>query len=139
MLNCLEGGASEYTGTLNQRHSIAPMAGLSHRTIGLSLLTVLFCAGIASAQESERGFLEQLFGNSERSAPEPGAAPDRGSATGRMAQSGGDIGMRLDRLEAQIRQLTGAIEQLQYRNQQLENQLRRAPPEADYRIQDGGG
>jgi len=115
------------------------MAGLSHRTIGLSLLTVLFCAGIASAQESERGFLEQLFGNSERSAPEPGAAPDRGSATGRMAQSGGDIGMRLDRLEAQIRQLTGAIEQLQYRNQQLENQLRRAQPEADYRIQDGGG
>jgi tol-pal system protein YbgF len=112
------------------------MAGLSHRTIGLSLLTVLFCAGIASAQESERGFLDQLFGNSERSAPEPG---DRGPATGRMAQSGGDITMRLDRLEAQIRQLTGAIEQLQYRNQQLENQLRRGQPEADYRIQDGGG
>ncbi len=33
--------------------------------------------------------------------------------------------MRLDRLEAQIRQLTGAIEQLQYRNQQLEEQVRR--------------
>src|SRR5262245_61750462 len=116
------------------------MAGLSHRTIGLSLLAVLLCASIASAQESERGFgfLEQLFGNSERSAPDSGAAPDRGPATGRVAQSGGDLGMRLDRLEAQIRQLTGAIEQLQYRNQQLEGQLRRMQPDADYRVQDGG-
>jgi tol-pal system protein YbgF len=115
------------------------MAGLSHRTIAVSLLTMLLCAGIASAQESERGFgfLEQLFGNSERSAPEPGAAPDRGSQTGRMAQSGGDLNVRLDRLEAQIRQLTGAIEQLQYRNQQLEGQLRRMQPDADYRVQDG--
>ena len=32
---------------------------------------------------------------------------------------------RLDRLEAAIRQLTGAMEQLQYRNQQLEQQVRR--------------
>src|SRR5262249_25870023 len=84
-----------------------------------------------------------LFGNSERAAQEqaqvPGAAPDRGPASGRMAQSSGDLSMRLDRLEAQIRQLTGAIEQLQYRNQQLENQLRRMPPDADYRIQDGAG
>src|SRR5262245_3602591 len=115
------------------------MAGLSHRTIGLSLLAVLLCASIASAQESERGFgfLEQLFGNSERSAPEPGASPERGPATGRVAQSSGDLAMRLDRLEAQIRQLTGAIEQLQYRNQQLEGQLRRMQPDADYRVQDG--
>jgi len=119
------------------------MAGLSHRTFGLSLLTVLLCAGFASArvhaQESDRGFgfLEQLFGNSERSAPDPGAAPDRGPATGRVAQSGGDLGTRLDRLEAQIRQLTGAIEQLQYRNQQLEGQLRRMQPDGDYRAQDG--
>ena len=34
--------------------------------------------------------------------------------------------LRIERLEAQIRQLTGTIEQLQYRNQQLENQLRGA-------------
>ena len=31
---------------------------------------------------------------------------------------------RLDRLEAAIRQLTGSMEQLQYRNQQLEQQVR---------------
>jgi tol-pal system protein YbgF len=37
--------------------------------------------------------------------------------------SGPDLTVRLERLENQIRQLTGAIEQLQYRNQQLEQQL----------------
>lgn len=36
-----------------------------------------------------------------------------------------DLVVRLDRMEEQIRQLTGAVEQLQYRNQQLEQQLRR--------------
>ncbi|MCC6777983.1 MAG: tol-pal system protein YbgF [Hyphomicrobiales bacterium] len=39
--------------------------------------------------------------------------------------SGPDLLLRLDRLEAQIRQLTGAIEQLQFRNQQLEATVRR--------------
>ena len=37
--------------------------------------------------------------------------------------------VRLDRLESQIRQLTGVIEQLQFRNQQLEAQVRRMQEE----------
>lgn len=49
-----------------------------------------------------------------------GAVP----ATAQMSAS--DIVMRLDALENQIRQLTGQVEQLQFRNQQLEQQLRGA-------------
>ncbi len=119
----------------------------AHRTFGVSVIALLLCAGVASAQESERGFgfIEQLFGNSERAAPDgapsgsPSGTPDRGpTATGRIAQSSAaDLTMRLDRLEAQIRQLTGAIEQLQYRNQQLEGQLRRVQGDTEYRAQDG--
>ena len=41
--------------------------------------------------------------------------------------------MRLDRLENQIRQLTGTVEQLQFRNQQLEQQLRRGQEDTEYR------
>jgi tol-pal system protein YbgF len=116
------------------------MAGLSHRTIGLSFLALLFCASVAAAQENERGFLEQLFGNSNR-APEsaPADTPDRGGPNaGRLAQSS-ELAVRLDRLESQIRQLTGAIEQLQYRNQQLEGQLRRMQQDAEYRTPEGSG
>src|SRR5258708_125664 len=44
----------------------------------------------------------------------------------RLAQaSTGELAMRIDRLEAQIRQMTGVIEQLQFRNQQMADQLRR--------------
>ncbi len=137
---------------------LAPMTGPMLRAIRLSAIAAVLFAGAASAQENERGglgFLEQLFGGSERVAPStgqdraPAATPDRVPGGGqigpggpggqnRVAQSGSELMMRIDRLEAQIRQLTGAVEQLQYRNQQLEGQLRSMQPGSEYRIQDGG-
>jgi tol-pal system protein YbgF len=39
-----------------------------------------------------------------------------------------ELVVRLERLENQLRQLTGMVEQLQYRNQQLEEQMRRMQP-----------
>jgi len=50
-------------------------------------------------------------------------------ATAQM--SAPDLAVRLDRLENEIRQLTGLVEQLQFRNQQLEQQVRRLSDEAD--------
>ena len=47
-----------------------------------------------------------------------------------------DLVIRIERLENQIRQLTGTVEQLQYRNQQLEELLRRAQ-QADVRPSPG--
>jgi tol-pal system protein YbgF len=56
-------------------------------------------------------------------------AQERGAPV-RLAQlSDADLTVRIDRLENEIRQLTGAVEQLQYRNQQLEQQLRRLTEE----------
>ena len=49
-----------------------------------------------------------------------------------MAQADpGDMAVRLDRIENTLRQLTGTLEQLQFRNQQLEQQVRM--------LQGGGG
>ena len=56
--------------------------------------------------------------------------------------SASDVVVRLDRLENTIRQLTGTIEQLQYRNQQLEQQLKRMQDDVEFRFQElgkGGG
>jgi tol-pal system protein YbgF len=73
--------------------------------------------GQAGGGDPSPGFLDGLFGGG---APAPGAHRDR------LAQSSaGELSMRVDRLESQIRQMTGVIEQLQYRNQQLADQLRR--------------
>ena len=93
-------------------------------------LMVAFAAGAnlcpAWAQDSEPpGLLNLFFGGSERISGERNAPSQ---ALERTAQVGGpDLVLRLERLEAQIRQLTGTIEQLQFRNQQLENS---SPPHA---------
>jgi tol-pal system protein YbgF len=78
---------------------------------------VLTLAGPALAQDEGRSpnFLDNLFGNNNARPPAPArnAGPDEAELT-----------VQIDRLQAQIRQLTGTVEQLQYRNQQLEQQVR---------------
>lgn len=111
------------------RFSFAAFAALS-----------LLLAGPALAQEerSSGNFLDNLFSRGEpqaqsRAAPQP-------QPQGRVAQTDpGDLTVRLDRLEGALRQLTGTIEQLQYRNQQLETQLKRMQDDTEYRFQQMGG
>src|SRR5258708_3610206 len=95
----------------------------------MTTIAVCFVVCEAWAQENERPFgLFGLFNGSERLGGEPGAPP---AGADRMAQmSGPDLVLRLERLETQIRQLTGTIEQLQFPNQQLEGQIRRMQEEA---------
>jgi tol-pal system protein YbgF len=67
----------------------------------------------AQAQDNRPGLLDTLFGN------------EASREQQRVAQAGdSELVVRLERLENHIRQLTGVIEQLQFRNQQLEQQLR---------------
>lgn len=72
---------------------------------------MLFAAGSASAQD--RGLLEGFFSRGE---------PSRGQQADITAEQA----VRINQLESQIRQLTGTIEQLQFRNQQLEQEIARA-------------
>src|SRR5215471_14654750 len=56
-----------------------------------------------------------------------------------FAQVGGaERLVRIDRLENQVRQLTGLIEQMQYRNQQLEAALKRLQDDNEFRSQELG-
>jgi tol-pal system protein YbgF len=62
------------------------------------------------------------------------------AATPAAAQiSADDLILRIDRLENQLRQLTGTIEQLQYRNQQLDQALKRMQEDNEFRFQELGG
>src|SRR5262245_39330360 len=113
-------------------HTTLPMARLIFRASAVSALAIVAMAAawtapnIALAQEGERGGLfDRIFGGSERFGGERGAPPAAPERTGTVPPSGADLTVRVDRLEAQIRQLTGVIEQLQYRNQQLEALVRR--------------
>ncbi len=79
-----------------------------------ALAAALALPTLAPAQEQPRsgGFLDGLFGGQSRQAP--------------AAQPDAEMAVRINQLEAQIRQLTGTVEQLQFRNRQLEQQLQAA-------------
>jgi tol-pal system protein YbgF len=122
-----------------------PCAIFTFKSSAAALVSVLLIPiGFASGQErgSSGNFLDNLFGRGEPAAQQrqlPQQAP-----AGRVAQADpGDLSVRLDRMENALRQLTGTIEQLQYRNQQLEMQLKRMQDDTEYRFQQlgakGGG
>ncbi len=62
-----------------------------------------------------------------------------GAAPASAQISASELVMRLEALENQIRQLTGQVERLQHRNQQLEQQVRRTNEDTEYRLQELGG
>jgi tol-pal system protein YbgF len=97
-------------------------------------------AGTAVAQDrgSSGNFLDNLFNRNESSGQQR-QAPVQQTPGGRVAQDDpGDLSVRLDRMENALRQLTGTIENLQYRNQQLEMQLKRMQDDTEYRFQQLG-
>jgi tol-pal system protein YbgF len=55
------------------------------------------------------------------------------------AQDAADAIVRLNRLENQMRQMSGQLEQLQYENRQLKDQLRKFQEDVEFRFQETGG
>jgi tol-pal system protein YbgF len=95
-----------------------PMTFVMLRGFTAAALMAAFCvANAASAQEgnSPLSAIGRMFGQ-KPSQQTTGQEESEGPTTEQV--------LRIERLEAQVRQMTGTIEQLQYRNQQLENQLR---------------
>jgi TolA-binding protein len=81
---------------------------------------LLTASALAQDQRGSGNFLDNLFNRGEQTQSR------QQSQSGRMEQADpSDMTVRLDRMESALRQLTGTLEQLQYRNQQLEAQLKR--------------
>src|SRR5262245_64817708 len=118
-----------------QRASTLPMTrtrpctlfSLASATILVSalLLSAGMPAGTAVAQErsSSGNFLDNLFNRGDSSGQQR-QAPQQAQGGRGTQDDPGDLSVRLDRMENALRQLTGKIENLQYRNKQLEMQLR---------------
>src|SRR5262249_19771791 len=102
---------------------LMPMIRLGFRTVAFTVMAGSLLAGACTAsawaqQDGRDGFLGGLFNRNER---ERGGYQQQGGGYPAQGQaSEADLIVRLDRLENALRQLTGTVEQLQYRNQQLE-------------------
>jgi len=97
------------------------MTSLMSRGITAAALAAGLCVSTATfAQDggSPLGVLDRMFGRNQPAAPPQTTGQDLNQAPPT------ELVLRIERLEAQIRQMTGTIEQLQFRNRQLEAQIR---------------
>jgi tol-pal system protein YbgF len=103
------------------------MSSVMTRGLYAAALAAALCVSTAAAAQDGGGsplsVLDRMFGQRPQ-APVPQGQQGQGQQTTGQDESLPDQVLRIERLEAQIRQMTGTIEQLQYRNQQLETQLR---------------
>jgi tol-pal system protein YbgF len=117
----------------NNRNRRLPMTSPSIRALLTGVLAVALLAGADAGRahaQSSGGLLDRIFGNDR----DPGAPPP-----GQVAQTDpSSLLVRIDRLETQIRQLTGVVEHLQFQNQQLAEQLKRMQEDTEFRFQELG-
>jgi tol-pal system protein YbgF len=91
--------------------------------------------------------LAQDYGAPPADVGSPGAAPNGPDAQGNSpdaAPPGGSsdeasLLLRVERLEEQLRDMNGQIEQMQFENHKLEDQLRKFQEDVDFRFQEGHG
>src|ERR1700710_1552316 len=108
-----------------------------HKPFRIAALAIFACTLLASgAMAQDRSspvFLDNLFSRGESQQPQGESSVEyrrsgqsQSRDQGRVAQADdpGEMAVRLDRIENTLRQLTGTLEQLQFKNQQLEQQVR---------------
>ena len=108
-----------------------------------AMLALLLLGGGISAASSPTAFddlakrisaLELQAQNKGLPLP-PMPIPERGDRL-EVAQSSAGLAVRVDRLEAQMRQYNGQIEELNFHIRQLQEQLRRFQEDSEFRFQD---
>lgn len=118
---------------------------------GTSLVSVVFAQETASPSRIERLEVQmgqsdyqtrtaQLFGRppgSVGNAQDDEDAP-RSPGIDRVQDASGLL-LRVDRLENQMRSLNGQIEQMQFQNRRLEEQLKKFQQDVEFRFQERGG
>ena len=101
-----------------------------------------------AAEEAAPNWLEKRVNGLEKSLAFFGSKDERPAAPSAVQQaqssSMADVAVRIDRLENQMRQLNGRLEELQYQGKRNEEALKRFQGDVDFRIQDleagkGGG
>ena len=123
-------------------HSLMAFAFLCAIRVFALAFAVTAAVSAASAQETERprqfsrSHLRRQRTLRRRRARGAAGRPGGARSTARRRAPTSCCGSIASK--AQIRQLTGAIEQLQFRNQQLEQHVRRMQEDAEYRFQELG-
>ncbi|WP_319532903.1 tol-pal system protein YbgF [uncultured Cohaesibacter sp.] len=113
----------------------------------IAMLAVAWCgagAAFASSPASLDGLADRIsaleYQAQQQGVPlPPMPIPSESAVQGeriQVAQSASDLAVRVDRLETQMRQYTGQMEELNFRIRQLQEQLQRLQEDNEFRFQD---
>jgi tol-pal system protein YbgF len=105
------------------------------------LAATLLAAGLTftAAAPANAGLFDRLRGGAGQGQQPPGNVG--GVVQAQSPQSEAQSALRMDRIEQQMRDMTGQIEELTYQVRQLQEQLQRAQQDTDFRLKgvEGGG
>jgi tol-pal system protein YbgF len=110
----------------------------AHALVAAGMLT-LGCSAAGLAQDSTMPPGDVgTSGTPQYGAPDQPGAPDGGAPEATSGSDEASLLLRVERLEDQIRQMNGQIEQMQFDNRKLADQLREFRQDVDFRFQEGG-
>lgn len=119
------------------------LMSLFNRRAAALLMGGMLIFGCSLSARGQQAQLAQDSGAPPADIGNPGSpdVPPMDNSPDAPMQGGSDeagLVLRVQRLEDQIRQMNGQIQQMQYDNHRLEDQLRKFQDDVDYRFQEGG-
>jgi tol-pal system protein YbgF len=115
--------------------AFVPVATRAETAIAPDVRTVRLDAQIAAARTEIR--IAQGYGRPPGEIGAPGDIPYGGEQQDATQQDSASLLVRIGRLESQMRQISGQIEQMQFETRRLAEQLKKFQEDVDFRFHDG--
>jgi tol-pal system protein YbgF len=115
--------------------AVASVTGRAETAIAQDARMVRLDAQIAAARNEIR--IAQGYGRPPGEIGEPGEAPYAGEQPDGTQQDSAGLLVRIGRLESQMRQISGQIEQMQFETRGLAERLKKFQEDVDFRLHEG--
>ncbi|HEY4847666.1 MAG TPA: tol-pal system protein YbgF [Methylocella sp.] len=115
--------------------ALVPVAARAETAIAQDARMVRLHAQIAAARNEIR--VAQEYGRPPGEIGEPGDVPYAGEQQDGTQQDSAGLLVRIGRLESQLRQISGQIEQMQFESRRLAEQLKKFQEDVDFRFHEG--
>jgi tol-pal system protein YbgF len=116
--------------------ALVSVAARAETAIAPDARTVRLAAHIAAARNAIH--IAQGYGRPPGEIGEPGDIPYSGEQRDGTQQDSAGLLVRIGRLESQMRQISGQIEQMQFENRGLAEQLKKFQEDVEFRFHEGG-
>ena len=132
--------AAQARGYCRMTHFAKPLLFIAAANLFVAFVAVAARAETAKAIVAARNerHIAQGYGRPPGEIREPGEIPYNGEQQDAAQQDSAGLLVRIGRLESQMRQISGQIEQMQFETRRLAEQLKKFQEDVDFRFHEGG-